>query len=79
MVRQRVLAVLLFLIALVALAASRTFPFLDDLPELAESAIACLGAACLLTGVWLWLRKPAATPEGPVSVRKSSRRTGERG
>ncbi|MDT0529052.1 hypothetical protein RM555_08600 [Micromonospora sp. DSM 115977] len=58
MVRQRVLAVLLFLIALGALAASHTFPFLDDLPELAESAIAFLGAACLLTGVWLWLRKP---------------------
>ncbi|WP_422771991.1 hypothetical protein ACN28C_02465 [Plantactinospora sp. WMMC1484] len=60
MTRQRILAVLLLLIAFVALALSRAFPFLDDFPTLAKSAIAVAGAACGLTGVWLWLRR---TPE----------------
>jgi hypothetical protein len=62
MTRQRVLAVVLFLIAFLALAASRTFPFLDDLSGAAEAAIAVVGAACALTGVSLWLRK---TPDRP--------------
>ncbi|MBX7268389.1 hypothetical protein KIF24_21810 [Micromonospora sp. Llam7] len=61
MTRQRVLAVLLLLIAFLALVVSRTFPFLDDLSGLAESAIAVGGAACGLVGVWLWLR---GTPQG---------------
>lgn len=60
MIRQRVLAVLVLLIAFLALALSRAFPFLDELPGLAKSAIAFAGAACGLAGVWLWLRK---TPE----------------
>ncbi|MEV4625330.1 hypothetical protein AB0J90_03425 [Micromonospora sp. NPDC049523] len=57
MILQRTLAVLLLLLAFLALAASRAFPFLDDLPGVAESAIVVVGAACGLTGVWLWLRK----------------------
>ncbi|MFI9639311.1 hypothetical protein ACIG87_04460 [Micromonospora sp. NPDC051925] len=56
MIRQRVLATLLLLIAFVALVLSRTFPFLDDLSGLAETAIAVAGAAFGLAGVWLWLR-----------------------
>jgi len=70
MVRQRVLAVLLLLIAFVALALSRAFPFMDDVPGLAKSAIAVGGAACALAGVWLWVRKapgqaaPPATGDG---------------
>ncbi|RKR92184.1 hypothetical protein BDK92_6618 [Micromonospora pisi] len=59
---QRVLAVILLLIAFLALAASKAFPFLDDIPGVAKSAIAVAGAACGLTGVWLWLRK---TPDQP--------------
>jgi hypothetical protein len=57
MIRQRVLAVVLLLIAFLALAASHTFPFLDDLSGVAESAIAVVGAACALAGVWLWMRR----------------------
>lgn len=57
MTRQRILAVLLLLIAFLALALSRAFPVLDDLPTLAKSAITVAGAACALTGVWLWFRK----------------------
>jgi len=59
MVLQRVTAGLLLLIGLLAMVATRTFPFLDDLSGPAETAVAIGGAACLLAGVWLWLRKPA--------------------
>ncbi|MEU8068947.1 MULTISPECIES: hypothetical protein [unclassified Micromonospora] len=59
MTLQRIAAGLLLLIGLLAMAATRTFPFLDDLSEPAETAVAIGGAACLLAGVWLWLRKPA--------------------
>ncbi|WP_405112442.1 hypothetical protein OG559_03710 [Micromonospora sp. NBC_01405] len=62
MIRQRVLAALLLLIAFVALALSHTFPFLDDLSELEETAIVFLGAGCGLAGVWLWLRKTPGSP-----------------
>jgi hypothetical protein len=62
MTAQRVIAVILLLIAFLALAASRAFPFLDGLSGAAESAIAMAGAACALTGVWLWLRR---TPDRP--------------
>jgi hypothetical protein len=62
MTRQRVLAAILLLIAFLTLAASRAFPFLDDLSGAAESAIVGAGAACALAGVWLWLRK---TPDRP--------------
>ena len=55
--RQRSLAVVLLAIAFLTLAASRAFPFLDGIPGVAEFAIAVAGAACALTGVWLWLRK----------------------
>ncbi|MDW3848762.1 hypothetical protein NMK34_19300 [Micromonospora sp. BRA006-A] len=47
------------------MAATYTFPFLDDLSEPAESAVAIGGAACLLAGVWLWWRKPADHPSAP--------------
>ncbi|MDO3686558.1 hypothetical protein [Micromonospora sp. C28ISP2-4] len=59
MVLQRVTAGFLLLIGLLAMAATRAFPFLDDLSEPAETAVAIAGAAFLLAGVWLWLRKPA--------------------
>ncbi|UFN92212.1 hypothetical protein [Micromonospora aurantiaca] len=50
MVVQRITAGLLLLIGFLAMAASHTFPFLDDLSEPAESAVAIGGAACLLAG-----------------------------
>ncbi|MET9301007.1 hypothetical protein ABZX66_16920 [Micromonospora aurantiaca] len=65
MVLQRIAAGLLLLIGLLAMAATRTFPFLDDLSEPAETAVAIGGAACLLAGVWLWLRKPADRSSTP--------------
>ena len=55
---QRVVAVALFLVALLAVGASRAFPFLDDLPGPMETAIVVVGVACALAGVTLWLRKP---------------------
>ncbi|WP_240742234.1 hypothetical protein [Micromonospora zingiberis] len=57
MIRPRILAVLLLLIAFVALALSKAFPFLEDFPEVAKTAIAAGGAACALAGVSLWFRK----------------------
>jgi hypothetical protein len=54
---QRVIAVVLLLVALLALAASRAFPFLDDIPGAVETVIVLLGVACGLAGVYLWLRK----------------------
>ncbi|MCO1613255.1 hypothetical protein M8C11_00910 [Micromonospora sp. CPM1] len=82
MVLQRVTAGLLLLIGLLAMVATRTFPFLDDLSEPAETAVAIGGAACLLAGVWLWLRKPAdrspAAGDGePVTARESEGRRAE--
>ncbi|MDG4789387.1 hypothetical protein O7626_26265 [Micromonospora sp. WMMD1102] len=59
---RRVLAVVLLLIAFVALAASRTFPILDDLSGVAKSAITIAGAACALVGAWLWVRKASDQP-----------------
>lgn len=57
MLRDRILAVLLLVVALAGLTASKTFPFLDDFPEPAEIAVVIVGAASGLAGVWLWLRK----------------------
>ena len=54
--RQRVLAVVLLLLALLALAASRAFPFMDDLHEALKIAVTVAGVACALAGVALWLR-----------------------
>jgi hypothetical protein len=54
---QRVVAVVLILVAFLALAASRAFPFLDDVPAPVKIAVAVVGAVCALTGVYLWLRK----------------------
>ncbi|MEU7761376.1 MULTISPECIES: hypothetical protein [Micromonospora] len=65
MILQRIAAGLLLLIGLLAMAATHTFPFLDDLSELAETAVAIGGAACLLVGVWLWWRKPADRSSAP--------------
>ena len=67
MVRQRVIAVLLFLVAFVAVTLSRTSPFLDDLSELAKTAIAVGGAACLLVGVSLWFRKESGQQSPQVA------------
>ena len=55
--RQRLLAVVLLLMAFLALVASRAFPVLDDISSVAKVAIVLAGAACALAGVWLWLRK----------------------
>ena len=57
---QRVLALVLFVAAFLALAASRALPFLDDVPGAAKFGVAVAGAACVLVGVWLWQR---ASPE----------------
>ncbi|MBF5033094.1 hypothetical protein IRY44_25400 [Micromonospora sp. ANENR4] len=65
MILQRIAAGLLLLIGLLAMAATHTFPFLDDLSEPAESAVAIGGAACLLAGVWLWWRKPVDRSSAP--------------
>ena len=54
---QRSVAVVLILFAFLALAASKAFPFLDDVPGLVKTAVAVVGAACGLTGVYLWVRK----------------------
>ena len=54
---QRLVAVVLFLAAFLALAASRAFPFLNDIPGVVETAIVLLGVVCALAGVYLWLRK----------------------
>jgi hypothetical protein len=54
---HRSIAVALFLVAFLALAASRAFPFTDDIPGVMETAIVLLGAVSALAGVYLWLRK----------------------
>ncbi|MGC4805248.1 hypothetical protein [Micromonospora sp. DT233] len=67
--RYRVLAVLLLLLGFVSLVLSHTFPFLDDLNELGESAVVIAGVACGLAGVSLWFRKTSEEPapsEEPV-------------
>ncbi|MFI2708681.1 hypothetical protein ACH495_00920 [Micromonospora sp. NPDC018662] len=56
MTRQRALAAVLLVVAFLALVASRAFPFRDDIPDVAQAAIAIAGAACGLAGVGLWLR-----------------------
>ena len=65
MLRNRVLAVLLLLVAFVALVLSHTFPFLDNLSALEETAIAVGGAVCGLAGVSLWLRKAPQQDDSP--------------
>jgi len=56
---RRSVAVVLFLIAFLALAASKAFPFRDDIPGMVKAAIAVAGAACALSGVYLWVRAKA--------------------
>jgi hypothetical protein len=56
---RRAVAVVLFLVAFLSLAASRAFPFRDDIPGVAEAAIVFAGAACALAGVYLWVRTKA--------------------
>lgn len=56
---NRVIAVVLFAVALLALAGRRAFPFMDDVPGLVKTAVAVAGALCGLAGVHLWLRKPS--------------------
>jgi hypothetical protein len=55
--RQRALAVVLLVVAFLALAARRAFPFLDGISGVVETLIAVVGAACALVGVWLWVRR----------------------
>ena len=55
--RDRIVAGVLLLIALLSLAASKAAPFLDDAPAAARTAIVILGVVCGLGGVWLWLRR----------------------
>jgi hypothetical protein len=54
---HRSVAVVLFLVAFLALAGSRAFPFMDDIPGVMEMAIVLVGAVSALAGVYLWLRK----------------------
>ncbi|MGC4886163.1 hypothetical protein [Micromonospora sp. DT227] len=58
MTPHRILAVALFVLAFLALAATRAFPFVADLSGVVKSAVAVVGAACLLVGVALWTRRP---------------------
>jgi hypothetical protein len=58
---QRVIAIVLLLIAFVAVGASHAFQLLDDLPELVETAIVIVGVGCALVGVRLWFRKTPAS------------------
>jgi hypothetical protein len=54
---HRSVAVVLILVAFLALAASRAFPFMDDIPGVMQTAIVLLGAVSAMAGVYLWLRK----------------------
>lgn len=63
MIARRGLAVPLLLVGFATLAASRAFPFLDDIPELVKSAVVVVGVACGVAGVWLWLRKAPGAGE----------------
>jgi hypothetical protein len=63
MTRQRIGAIVLLLIAFLALVARFAFPFMDGISGVTKTAIALVGAACALLGVYLWLRKtPTAKP-----------------
>jgi hypothetical protein len=62
MSRDRILAVLLLLIAFATLVASRALPVLDDVPGPAKVAIVVVGVVCGLAGVGLWLRKGSEQP-----------------
>ena len=53
---HRIVAVVLFVIAFLTLAASRAFPFLADLSGAVKTAIVVFGAICVLAGVRLWSR-----------------------
>ncbi len=57
MILQRVVAVVLLLYCFVGMVLSRMYPFMDDWPELAETAIAISSAVAGVLGVVLWLRK----------------------
>ncbi|MGK5678762.1 hypothetical protein [Actinoplanes sp. URMC 104] len=60
---RRAGAVVLFVVAFLALAGSRAFPFMDDLPGVIEAAVVLVGAMCALAGVYLWPRRsPGAKP-----------------
>lgn len=61
MSRDRVIAALLLLVAFLALAGVKAFPFLRDIPEAAQVTTVVLGVVCGLVGVRLWLRK---APDG---------------
>ncbi|AGL20068.1 hypothetical protein [Actinoplanes sp. N902-109] len=61
---HRVSAVVLFAVGFLALAASKAFPFLDDVPGAVETGIAIFGAACLLGGVRQWFHKTPDVPQG---------------
>lgn len=54
---QRLGAIALLVIAFLTMAASRAFPFLDDISGVAKTAVVIVGAACGLAGVYLWVRK----------------------
>ncbi|MEU6022922.1 hypothetical protein [Micromonospora sp. NPDC047134] len=65
MILQRVVAVVLLFYCFVGMVLSRVYPFMDDWPELAETAIAISSAVAGVLGVVLWLRKSPeqASPE----------------
>jgi asparagine N-glycosylation enzyme membrane subunit Stt3 len=54
---QRLVAVVLFLVAFLTLAASRAFPFLDDVPGVVQTAVVVVGVACGLGGAYLWVAR----------------------
>ena len=60
---HRVVAVILFAIAILTLAASRALPFLVDIPGAVQAAIVVVGVVCVVVGVRLWLRKTSDMKE----------------
>ncbi|MFJ6200091.1 hypothetical protein [Micromonospora sp. NPDC092111] len=54
---DRLIAVVLLLVAFAALTVSKAAPFLDDLAGPVRMGVVVVGVASGLTGVWLWLRR----------------------
>jgi hypothetical protein len=79
MIRQRALAVLLLLVAFAALAASKAFPFLDDVPGWVRTAVAVAGGVSGLAGVALWLRKPPGEQSAPEAGEQGAPEAYEQG
>ena len=65
-------AVALFVIAVLALGASRALPFLDDVPGVVKTVIVLVGVSSTLAGVHLWLPTTGSSA-GPPRVGRGGR------